>query len=194
MCLIRLGPRRAKSEPSSDKGSSLWESCCPQRGVDRWGHSQGSRWLQQTRKSRFISHLTRAWGERKLAAQEPEMAQILFLLWTPQEPRTFLCSDRDSAGRDDDRSQTCEVPQKWQNKKNTGARKARHTHGLVLSLPGDAVDPLFLSVRLNKRGEYTEVSENMTKLQPFLGWHCLDSWAPKEASVRCPLVSQAWGQ
>lgn len=44
--------------------------------------------------------------ERELAAPAPDMAGLLI----PQEPKTFLCSDRESAGRGDHRSQTCEVP------------------------------------------------------------------------------------
>lgn len=151
--------------------------------MDRWGHSQGSRWLQRTRKSRFISHLTRARGERELAAQGPKMAQILSLILTPREPKTFLCSDRDSAGRDDHRPQSHEGPRNEQSRTLEPGSPDAHPRSVSLVT---LWTPLFLSPRLNKWAEHTEVSTDMANLQPSLGWHCPDSWAAKEASVRYP--------
>lgn len=116
------------------------------KGKDRWGHSQGSRWLQQTRESRFTSHLTRAWGERELAASAPDMARLLI----PHEPKTFLCSDRESAGRDDHRSQTCEAPQGTSiTERIAGARKRRSVPWFCLPRGGTVTNPMFfLSLHL----------------------------------------------
>lgn len=68
------------------------------------------------------------------------------LLLIPHEPETFLCSDRESAERDDRRSQTCEVAQEASTAKRiAGARKPRSVPWFCLP-PGGTV--FFLGLHL----------------------------------------------
>lgn len=85
----------------------------------------------------------------------------------PESSQAQDFPDRDSVGRDDDTSQTCEVPGNEKSRKDTGAWKPSHPPPAARR--GDVVDPALPEHHLNRRAECAEVSESMTALQPFLG-------------------------
>lgn len=71
------------------------------------------------------------------------------LLLIPHEPKTFFRSDRESAGRDDHGSHTCEVPQEASTAERiVGARKPRCVPWFCLPHGGTVNLMLFPSLHL----------------------------------------------